>query len=68
MTETHFCPQCGETVGDGRYALGYKLCLPCGDKQARGVRRTVVPLNKSNYTLITNPDELAWLNPKRIGG
>ena len=68
MTEAHFCPQCGEHVSPRRVALGYKLCLSCGDKQARQVKHCTVPLNKSNYTLITNREELAWLNPKRIGG
>lgn len=67
MTKTHFCPQCGDPVGDGRHALGYKLCLPCGDMAARQVKHCTVPLNKGNYIHVSNPDDLKQLNPKRIG-
>ena len=63
-----FCTKCGDDIAPARVALGYHLCLSCGDAAARQVRHCVVPLNKSNYTLITNRAELAWLNPKRIGG
>ena len=57
---------CGEPIDPRRSALGYHLCPVCGDREARRVnaRRCVVPLNKSNYTLITNPIELKMLNPK----
>ena len=60
------CP-CGNTYPDARYNLGYNTCLSCGDKQAHKVNHCVVPMNKSNYTVITNRAELAWLNPKRTG-
>lgn len=59
MTKTHFCPQCGDPVGDGRHALGYKLCLPCGDQRARQVKHCTIH--------VSNPDDLKQLNPKRIG-
>lgn len=62
------CTVCGDDFPMARHALGYNTCLPCGDKQARQVRHCTVPLNKSNYMHISNPAELAWLNPKRIGG
>lgn len=57
---------CGERIHPRRAALGYQTCPVCGDREARRVnaRRCVVPLNKSNYTLITNPIELKMLNPK----
>lgn len=47
-------------------ALGYKLCLFCGEEQAREDRRlwTVAPMHKSNYTLITNRADLVGLNNK----
>lgn len=61
------CRQCGDTYPVARYALGYRECLDCGDVTAKQVKHTVVPMNKSNYTLITNRAELAWLNPKRTG-
>ena len=64
---TSFCHNCGDEVATKRSLLGYRTCLACGDKEARQVRHCVVPMNKSNYTLISNPAELAWLNPKRTG-
>jgi ribosomal protein L37AE/L43A len=62
------CISCGESFSERRATLGYNTCLSCGDFAARGVRHCVVPLNKSNYVVVSNPAELAWLNPKRIGG
>lgn len=59
------CISCGDTFPPKRQALGYNTCLSCGDFAAREVRWTVAPLNKSNYMLITNRDELSQLNPKR---
>ena len=59
------CITCGDSYPDARRNLGYRTCLDCGDIQARGVNHCVVPMNKSNYTVITNRAELAWLNPKR---
>jgi hypothetical protein len=41
--------------------------LDCGDAEARQVKHTIAPLNKSNYVLISNYAELAMLNPKRSG-
>lgn len=62
------CTHCGDEVPTGRSLLGYTTCLPCGDKVARERKHCVVPMSKSNYVVVTNRDELAWLNPKRIGG
>ena len=60
------CTVCGESFSAERKALGYSICLWCGEEQAMQDRQywTVVPLNKSNYTLITNREELKGLNPK----
>lgn len=58
---------CGDDISSARYNLGYNTCLPCGERQARKVNHCVVPMNKSNYVVITNRAELAWLNPKRTG-
>jgi hypothetical protein len=38
--------------------------MPCGEKMAKAVKRTVVPMHKSNYMLITNPDDLIGINNK----
>ena len=65
---TSFCCHCGDEVQSKRTLLGYRTCLPCGDIEAKKRKFTVAPLNKSNYTIITNHAELAWLNPKRVGG
>lgn len=59
------CISCGDTFPPRRAELGYNTCLSCGDFAAREVKWTVAPLNKSNYVLITNRDELSQLNPKR---
>jgi len=56
---------CGEPIDPRRSALGYHLCPVCGDREARRIKRCVVPLNKSNYVLVTNRTELKQLNPKR---
>ena len=61
------CMRCGDAVSNGRYALGYKYCLACGDieAQAKMLSRTIAPLNKSNYLYIHDPELLKQLNPKR---
>lgn len=40
-------------------------CAACGEQLAKQVRHTIAPINKSNYMLISNRDELRQLNPKR---
>ena len=57
--------RCGEDIPAKRAQLGYKTCLPCGDKQAREVRHTIAPLPKSNYMVFTDLSLLKGLNPKR---
>ena len=61
------CVQCGRYYPEARANLGYRVCLQCGETQARKVKRCVVNQNKSNYMLVTNMAELAQLNPKRTG-
>jgi predicted nucleic acid-binding Zn-ribbon protein len=61
------CMQCGEYFAEGRAKLGYRTCLPCGETQAveqRKGRYPSAPINKSNYMLITKPEQLRQLNPK----
>ena len=57
--------RCGASVPPRRAALGYTTCLSCGEAQARRVRHTIAPLNKSNYVLVTDRTMLSQLNPKR---
>jgi ribosomal protein L37AE/L43A len=63
----HFCTACDEPVHLRRYQLGYRLCLTCGEREARKVTYPSAPINKSNYVLITNRAQLKQLNPKRLG-
>lgn len=44
-----YCVCCGDAVSSGRVELGYRTCLTCGEKKARQVKHTIVPLPKSNY-------------------
>jgi hypothetical protein len=62
----HEC-KCGNTIAPERYQLGFRVCLECGDWIARQRRHTIIPMHKSNYTVVTNRDELKQINPKRIG-
>jgi len=48
-----------------RSHLGYTTCLDCGEKAARQVKHTIVPMNKSNYIACFDTDTLKQLNPKR---
>jgi hypothetical protein len=60
MTAT--CVSCGDNYPTARANLGYRLCLPCGDGEAKKVRHTVCNLAKSNYMLITDLSLLKGLN------
>ncbi len=62
-----FC-RCGEDIPPKRYALGYRTCLPCGDKEARQRKHTIVPLPKSNYIVVTDLSLLIGLNSSHKGG
>lgn len=65
----HECAECGGDIPDRRFALGYRLCLACGDKKARAARTSwcIAPAgHKQGYTLITDPQYLRNINPKQI--
>lgn len=60
------CSECGEHVHHKRAALGYRLCLDCGEQASRKIKRCVVPAyNKGAYQLVTNYTDLKYINPKR---
>lgn len=61
------CINCGDQYSDRRLNLGYHTCMPCGDDVARTIRWLAAPINKSNYVLISDLNDLKGLNPKRIG-
>lgn len=52
------------SVPAGRVALGYDLCLQCGEQHARQVKHTVLPLHKSNYMVPANREEIKGFNNK----
>lgn len=58
------CSRCGDTYSAKRANAGYHLCMPCGEDASNKQRRTVAPMHKSNYMLITNLDDLKGLNNK----
>lgn len=66
MTDKPLCERCDEPYAPARAALGYTVCLKCGDRQAVQARQhwTIAPLHKSNYQLITDPTLLAGINVK----
>jgi ribosomal protein L37AE/L43A len=70
MKYDHYCNKCGEPVSPSRFALGYKICLDCGEKHATQARMgwCVVPMPKSNYILVTDPSLLVGLNSSHKGG
>jgi len=45
------CTWCGADVSLPRWDLGYRVCLVCGEEQARQEREDwcIAPMHKSNY-------------------
>lgn len=39
-------------------------CITCGAHTAKAVKFTIVPMHKSNYTVVTDRDTLKQLNKK----
>jgi hypothetical protein len=60
------CIHCDDDVDPRRAALGYKLCLFCGEEAAREERRgwTIVPMHKSNYVLLVDRKDLPGIGDK----
>lgn len=58
---TMSCTRCGEAINAARYGLGYRTCLPCGERAARTVKHCIVPMHKSNYIVVTDRALLAQL-------
>ena len=61
------CPKCGiEEISSGRLALGYKVCLTCGEEEAateseRKSRRVAIAYDKGGYQYITDDTDLGDL-------
>jgi RNA polymerase-binding transcription factor DksA len=63
--DDHEC-DCGEVIEDGRWDIGYRVCLECGDEIAKQRKFTVaIPYSKGAYQLIHDPKDLFFTNPKR---
>jgi len=58
------CIFCGDFLSEGRWSLGYRTCLMCGEEQARQEQHTIVPLHKSNYIPVFNRQDLEGINNK----
>lgn len=69
MSELHYhrliCNQCHYArVEPPRARLGFTRCMECAKSTPEQPTRTVAPMHKSNYMLITNLDDLKGLNNK----
>lgn len=66
------CAHCGDDVHPHRWALGYRICLACGEDLAINQRRSwcvVQPYGKGNYMLVTPesaPSVLRQTNQKAV--
>lgn len=58
------CKECDELIPAGRVVLGYTLCMRCAERTDSRVTRTVVPMHKSNYVMITDKLDLHGINNK----
>ena len=65
-THLPICTSCyAVRVEPPRARLGFTRCLACAEKFPETPKRTVVPLHKSAYMLVTDADTLKQLDPKR---
>ena len=50
------CECCGDDVSSERWALGYRVCLPCGEMQAQEARESwtvIQEYGKGGYMFVT---------------
>lgn len=64
----YLCPECWGFVDPRRVRLGYRLCLQCGEVAAKKSTHCIVPMPKSNYIVVTDPELLKGLNSSHKGG
>lgn len=60
--ESKYCITCSDDVNPRRWALGFHTCLACGEALAKTVKQCIVPLAKSNYVPVRDPNMLKQLN------
>jgi len=66
----YLCAECRGFIPHGRIKLGYRLCLACGETEAkteskRKASMVQIPFSKGAYQYIHNPEDLRFTNPKR---
>lgn len=59
-----YCVVCSADVNPVRYHNIAKTCMKCGEKLARTVKHTIVPMHKSNLVPIYNLADLVGINTK----
>ena len=68
MNEDYHLPVCvscyAVRVEPHRRRMPRPTCMPCAEKEAKNVKRTVVPMHKSNYFLCTDYNDLKGINNK----
>lgn len=68
MREDYYLPICTHCyavrVEPHRRNSPRPTCMTCAEKLAREVKRTVVPMHKSNYFLCTDLSDLKGINNK----
>ena len=64
------CKWCAQVIAPSRANIGYQTCKPCGERDARAYKHTIVPMHKSNYMPVTDREMLKQLTrPGRsLGG
>ena len=62
------CRICDDEISPARWEIGKRVCLECGEEQAREERMSwcIAPIsNKAGYTRVTDYSLLKQINPKR---
>ena len=62
--EPRHCLYCGGVIRSERAELGYTSCMGCGELRSKLIKRTIVPMHKSNYMVITDLTDLKGINNK----
>jgi hypothetical protein len=63
MSDDYGCIKCGKPVNPARWELGYNICMR-KECAYPAPTRTIVPMHKSNYMVITDRRDLKGINNK----
>lgn len=58
------CKVCQLPIIPVKRAAISDTCITCGARDASRVKHTIVPMHKSNYTVVTSRTELVGINNK----